>query len=397
MNNRHESENFLEVRIEKIVPNGFGLAFAEDSTVFVALAAKGDKLRVKINRRKGKTAFAEIVEIVKPSPDRTEPRCPYFGTCGGCNFQQLKYEAQLEAKVEIIRDCLSRIGKINYEREIPVIGSPRFYEYRSRAQWHVDVRGKKVGYFKGNSHDVIDVEVCPILVPEMQSLLTELRETIVWESFSGRVVEIEAAASGEDVSIYSSEIVEPTDEISFKANGNRYFYDADTFFQGNQFLIEPLIKTATNGAAGETALDLYCGVGLFTLPLAKNFTKVLGVEGYKKALDFAAKAIENARIENVGFFGENVGEWLTENLSTLGAVNFVLLDPPRSGTEKETIEGLLELKPDEISYVSCDPAILARDLRLLTETAYRIESITAIDLFPQTHHIETIVRLKLKS
>ncbi len=395
MNNEREADNTLKVKIEKIVPNGFGLAFAEGLTVFVALAAVGDKLRVKITQKKGKTAFAHIVEILEPSPDRTEPRCPYFGTCGGCNFQQLKYEAQLNAKVEIIKDCLSRIGKINYEREIPIIGSPRFYEYRSRAQWHVDVRGKKIGYFKGNSHDVIDVEVCPILVPEMQSLLTELRETIEWESFAGRIVEIEAATSGEDASIYSREILEPTEEISFTANGNRYFYDADTFFQGNQFLIEPLIDAATNGADGKTALDLYCGAGLFTLPLAKNFTKVLGVEGYKKALDFAAKAIENRQIENVGFFAENVGDWLVENVNQLGAVDFVLLDPPRSGTEKETIESLLKLKAKEISYVSCDPAILARDLRLLTETVYRIESITAIDLFPQTHHIETVVRLKL--
>lgn len=377
------------------MPNGFGLAFAEGLTVFVALAAKGDKLRVKIDRKKGKTAFAHIVEIIEPSPDRTEPRCPYFGVCGGCNFQQLEYEAQLNAKVEIIKDCLSRIGRINYAGEISIIGSPQFYQYRSRAQWHVDVRARKIGYFKAKSHDVLDVEVCPILVPEMQTLLTELRETIDWESFSGRIIEIEAAASGEEVSIYSSEILEPTTEISFDAAGNRYFYDADTFFQGNQLLIEPLIESATGGAAGAAALDLYCGAGLFTLPLAKKFGKVLGVEGYKKALDYAAKAVETAQIENVGFFAENVGDWLVENLNGLGAVDFVLLDPPRSGTERETIDGLIKLKPTEISYVSCDPAILARDLRLLTESLYRIESITAIDLFPQTHHIETIVRLKL--
>lgn len=385
----------IEVTIEKIVPNGFGLAFAEGLTVFVALAAKGDRLRVKINQKKGKTAFAHIVEIIEPSPDRIEPRCPYFGVCGGCNFQQLEYEAQLDAKVEIIKDCLSRIGRINYAGEISIIGSPQFYEYRSRAQWHVDVHARKIGYFKAKSHDVLDVEVCPILVPEMQTLLTELRETIDWESFSGRIIEIEAAASGEEVSIYSSEILEPTTEISFNAAGNRYFYDADTFFQGNQLLIEPLIEAATGGAGGAAALDLYCGAGLFTLPLAKKFGKVLGVEGYKKALDYAAKAVETAQIENVGFFAENVGEWLVENLNGLGAVDFVLLDPPRSGTERETIDGLIKLKPMEISYVSCDPAILARDLRLLTESLYRIESITAIDLFPQTHHIETVVRLKL--
>ncbi len=377
------------------MPNGFGLAFAEGMTVFVPLAARGDRLRVKINQKKGNTAFAGIVEIIEPSIDRTEPRCPYFGTCGGCNFQHLKYEAQLEAKVGIVKDCLSRIGKINYESEIPIIGSPKSYEYRARAQWHVDVRGKKIGYFKGGSHDVLDVKVCPILVPEMQSLLTELHETIEWETFAGRIVEIEAASSGEDVSIYSSEIIEPTDEINFEASGNRYFYDANTFFQGNPFLIEQLVETATGGASGENAIDLYCGVGLFTLPLARKFTKVLGVEGFEKAIEFAAKATENAALENVGFFSEPVGEWLEENIDDLGAVDFVLLDPPRSGTERGTIENLLKLKAKEISYVSCDPAILARDLRLLTESVYRIESITAIDLFPQTHHVETIVRLKL--
>ena len=378
------------------MPNGFGLAFAEGLTVFVPLAAAGDRLRVKINQKKGKTAFAEIVEIIEPSKDRTVPRCPYFGTCGGCNFQQLEYEAQLKTKVGIIKDCLSRIGKINYEREIIVVGSPQSYEYRSRAQWHVDVRGRKIGYFRGGSHDILDVEVCPILTPEMQSLLTELRETIEWETFAGRIVEIEAASGGDgkEVSVYSAEIIEPTDEISFEANGNRYFYDANTFFQGNQFLIEPLIEAAIGGAEGATAIDLYSGVGLFTLPLSKKFTKVLGVEGYKKAVEFAAKNVENAQIENVGLFCEPVGEWLSENLAELGAVDFVVLDPPRSGTERETIENLLRLKPKAISYVSCDPAILARDLRLLTESVYKIESITAIDLFPQTHHIETVVRLQ---
>ena len=115
------------------MPNGFGLAFAENLTVFVALAAKDDRLQVKIIQTKGKTAFAEIVEILEPSPDRTEPQCPYFGRCGGCNFQQLKYEAQLEAKVAIVRDCLTRIGRINYEKDIPIIGSPRSICSRSNA------------------------------------------------------------------------------------------------------------------------------------------------------------------------------------------------------------------------------------------------------------------------
>ena len=389
----YKNGDILEVSIEKIVPNGFGLAFAENLTVFVSLAAEGDKLRVKIVQLKGKTAFAEIVEITKASPHRTEPKCKYFGRCGGCDFQQMNYEAQLEAKISILRDCLSRIGKINYENEIEIIRSPHDYEYRARAAWHIETRRKKIGYFQRNSHQVIDVKTCPILTPELQNILTELRETVEWESFWAEIVEVEAANVGGEVSIYSNEIVEPTEEISFQSNGSTYFYDAQSFFQGNPFLIESLIETATKDAKGETALDLYCGVGLFTLPLAQKFGKVIGVEGYERAADFARKNIENARIENADVFCENVSDWLAENAAGLREIDFVLLDPPRAGTEKETIENLLKIKPREISYVSCEPSTLARDLRILAEN-YAIESITALDLFPQTHHVETVVRLK---
>ncbi len=392
MNKRYKIGEILEVAVEKIVPNGFGLAFAENLTVFVALAVAGERLRVKIYQLKGKTAFAEIVEIIEPSNHRVAPECVYFGRCGGCNFQQIDYETSLETKVGIIRDCLSRIGKIDWTAEIPIIPSPKSYNYRARAAWHIDTRRRKIGYFQRNSHQVIDVETCPILTPELQTTLDDLRREIEWESFWSEIVEIEAANSGQDVSIYSNEIVAPSDEISFLAKGNRYFYNANSFFQGNPFLIESLIETAVKDAKGKTALDLYCGVGLFTLPLAENFTKVIGVEGNERAVDFARKNIEQARIEHAQIFRENVGDWLAENAKDLQEIDFVLLDPPRSGTEKETIENLLKIKPKEISYVSCEPATLARDLRILSES-YSIESITALDLFPQTHHVETIVRL----
>jgi 23S rRNA (uracil1939-C5)-methyltransferase len=188
-------------------------------------------------------------------------------------------------------------------------------------------------------------------------------------------------------------MIEPTKEIYFQANGNRYFYNANSFFQGNPFLIESLIENATKNAKGETALDLYCGVGLFTLPLAENFTKVIGVEGNEKAVELARKSIEHARCEHADIFTENVSDWLTENAQDLQGIDFVLLDPPRVGTEKKIIENLLKIKPLQISYVSCEPSTLARDLRILSEN-YAIESITALDLFPQTHHVETVARLQ---
>ncbi len=391
MKNKYQVGETLNVKIEKIVPNGYGLAFAENLTVFVPLSAAGDKLRVRIYQTKNKTAFAEIVEIIEPSELRIDAPCEYFGRCGGCDFQQMNYENQLAAKLAILKDCLTRIGKINYEKEIEIIASPREFNYRARAQWHVDTRRRKVGYFQRNSHKVIDVEQCPILTEDLQQTLTEVRQTIEWESFWSDKITVEAAAANGKVSIYSDEIIEPTEEISFAAKGEQYFYSAKSFFQGNPFLIEKLIELAVSDVSGANALDLYCGVGLFTLPLARNFKKVTGIEANKDAIDFAEKSAANARLENIEFHADSVDDFLHEN--ALEDIDFILLDPPRSGAEKQTIEKIIEINPRNISYVSCEPSILARDLRLLIDAGYLIRSITAIDLFPQTHHIETIAHL----
>ncbi len=384
----------LDIDIQKIVPKGLGLAFAEKLTVFVPLSAAGDKVRIHINQLKNKTAFAEIEEIIVPSSKRIEPPCQYFGKCGGCDFQQMNYEEQLAAKLGIIHDSLQRIGKINYEHEIPMFSSPKQFGYRSRAQWHLDIRQKKIGYFRRNSHDVIDIEHCPILTPELNAALQSLRTNIDWETFSNERASIEAANGGDGaVTLFSPEIIEPTEDISFSVNGEKYLYSALSFFQGNQFLIEQLIETALNDAGGETALDLYCGVGLFTLPLARKFGQVIGVEGNDRAIDFAEKNAENAQLDNVRFVRDGVDDFLSGH--NLENTDFVLLDPPRAGTEKRTISNIIALKPKHISYVSCEPSILARDLRTFLDNGYVIESITAFDLFPQTHHVETVARLSL--
>ena len=388
------NNTIYELKIEKIVPKGLGMGFAEKMTFFVPLAARGDVVKVKINQLKGKVAFADIVEIIEPSPERTVPGCEYFGRCGGCDFQHLNYNAQLDAKVGILQDCLSRIGKIKYDGEINIIASPKEYGYRARAAWHLDTRTRRFGYFRRGSHDIIDVKHCPILTDETQQILTDLRGEVEWENLWSSRVEIEAASAGGEESIFSDEIIEPTAEIFFGAAGEKYIYSAHCFFQANSFLIEKLIETAVGGAAGENALDLYCGVGLFTLPLARKFTKVGGVEGNPKAIEYALKNLENARIENAKVFAEAVGDWLSDNQNELKDIDFVLLDPPRTGAEKETIQTILKIKPAEISYVSCEPSVLARDLRILIDGGYKIESITAIDLFPQTHHVETVVRLR---
>src|SRR2546423_12968091 len=165
----------LEVSVERVLPGGLGLAHADGRTLMVALSAPGDRLRVRIDRVKGNVAFASIVEVLEPSPQRVEPPCPYFGRCGGCDFQQLNYQAQLHAKTEIIRDCLRRIGGIDNVPDFNITPAPHEWHYRARAQWQYDSIRKRLGYFEANSHRVCDVAECAVLVPELQAQLEWLR------------------------------------------------------------------------------------------------------------------------------------------------------------------------------------------------------------------------------
>jgi 23S rRNA (uracil1939-C5)-methyltransferase len=388
----YQVNDILEVEIVKIVPRGLGLAFVEGLTVFVALAVPGDRLKVRLHEIKGKTGFAEIEEIIKPGPARIQPPCPYVGTCGGCDFQQMNYAAQLEAKVGIIRDNLHRIGKIEYEKEIAVVPSPNEFGYRLRAQWHIDGNAREIGYYARNSRKLIAIEHCPILVPELDAELNRVRAEIDWSKFWPEKGAIDAACgSNGRVSTFSPEIDLDNKEIAIDAAGETYTFSAEAFFQGNKFLIETLIATAIGDASGENALDLYSGVGLFTLPLARRFKRVTAVEDHPLAVEFARKNIANAGIENVELVTKPVGKYLAEQSAYY--IDFALLDPPRFGTEKKTVLDLIRLRPRIVSYVSCDPSVLARDLRRFLDSGYEIGSITAIDLFPQTHHVETVVRM----
>ncbi|MBK8466540.1 MAG: class I SAM-dependent RNA methyltransferase [Chloracidobacterium sp.] len=394
MKKQYTIGDILEVRIEKIVPRGLGLAFVDGLTVFVPLSVTGDKLSVRIREVKKKIAFADIVEVIEGGEQRITPPCEYFGSCGGCDFQQMNYAAQLDAKVGIIRDCLHRIGKIDYDAEINVIPSPQQFGYRSRARWHIDRDKKAIGYFRRDSHEVIDVQKCPILTPELQSALDDLRMRLNWDEIWSDKAQIEAA-NGEDgsISTYSADMAEPTSELTFEFDGNNYVYSSETFFQANKSLIPALVEAALGDAIGEAAFDLYCGVGLFTIPMAKRFGTVVGVEESGKSVKFAKRNVYTSGQTNVRLASQSVAKFLMENQKK--GLDFILIDPPRSGTEKQTIPKIARLKPAHISYVSCEPSILARDLSILIDAGYKIEKITALDMFPQTHHVETVVRLSV--
>src|SRR3954469_24041241 len=250
----------LEVTIERILPGGVGLAHAEGRTVFVALAAPGDHLRVRVESVRGRVLFASIVEVLSPSPARVEPPCPYFGRCGGCDFQQLDYRAQLFAKVEIIRDCLRRVARIEPPSEIHITPSPLEWRYRSRARWQHDPVRNFLGYYERGSHRVCDVVECPVAAPEVQDRLTRLRELMRDGALPPDAAEFEAVAGDEGVALAPA--VEPEDEREQTRliAGERYRFDAGCFFQINHSLLEPLVREGLRDVLketeGETAINL---------------------------------------------------------------------------------------------------------------------------------------------
>ena len=380
--------SFLDVTIERLLPGGVGLAHADGLTLFVSLAAPGDEVRVRIDRVQGKVAFASIHEIIKSSPVRVEPPCPYFGRCGGCDFQQLTYESQLQAKVDIIKDCLQRIAKVLEPVDIKIHPSPE-WQYRARALWQTDADRKWLGYYVRGSREVCDVEYCAVLVPELQQTLESLRTTI---ETATSVRDIAAVAGDEGVSVDPPMAGFEPREISRTIAGERYHFSAKSFFQINHQLLPALIQEAIGSAKGKVAIDLYCGVGLFTLPLARRFTQVIGVEANERATRFARVNLELAQLNNAQVFAADVGNWLLS--PEVGSTpDLLLLDPPRTGAENKVISGILSMKPTCIVYVSCDPATLARDLKKLLAGGYSLDTVTAFDMFPQTHHVETVVRL----
>ncbi len=391
------------------------MGHAEGRTIFVSLAAPGDVARVRIDRTRGKIAFASIVELVEPSPDRVDPLCPYFGRCGGCDFQQLSYRAQLDAKVEIIRDCLRRIAGLASPPEISITPSPNEWRYRSRANWQVEsvarplgraagitsfepsptvgslpAQSRKVGYFERGSHVVCDVEDCVVLDAQLELTLETVREVT---HFPDSLSEVDAVAGDEGVSLTPPIGSYGPVEVTRMLAGETYTFSAAAFFQINHALLEALIASALKDQRGTKAVDLYCGVGLFTLPLARRFFQVIAVEGNLVSASFASRNLRDADLNNCIVVDQPVERWLESNVDTIGVVDFLVVDPPRSGIEKEARAGLAQLRPRRIGYVSCDPATLARDLKDLFSAGYSLDSIAAFDMFPQTHHVETVVHL----
>lgn len=438
----------MDVTIEKLIYGGDGLAHHEGSTVFVPFVLPAERVAVSPVEQKKKFVRARVDQLLESSPQRKLPPCPYFGVCGGCNYQHIPYEAQLQYKAEILRETLRRIGRIDWTGEIKTHASPP-WGYRNRAQWKIrpplestggatqasagttDKANAKldIGYFRANSTALCAVEDCAILSPLLLKTLLALRQALAEGVLPRELREIEAfsnetAAPGNSKLLlianfagFPSRIAEHAETIrrvvpdavsilfhdpshdrmelfgpgflETEAAGVKYRVGHFSFFQVNRFLIDDLARTVCDEETGRLALDLFAGVGLFSIPLAKHFERVIAVESNPAAVrDLETNMRGQGTIE---VRTADVERFLERNKER---PEFVVLDPPRDGLAPEAAKRLGRLQPARITYVSCEPPTLARDLAVLLEAGYACSEIHMFDLFPQTFHMETVVRLR---
>jgi 23S rRNA (uracil1939-C5)-methyltransferase len=394
----------IEVSVEKLIYGGAGLARTEERVIFVPGAAPGDRLRVRITSVEKRHLEAEIVAILEPSPSRRAAPCKYFGDCGGCQIQHLDYKAQLSTKAEFIRDSLARIGHIKWPMPIEVKHGPEL-GYRSRAQFKIDRAAEplKIGYYRAGSQDVCDVEVCPILSPDLNEALGRLRSARSEIASSDLPYsKIEVVAGENRVAALPAVADLRTEAVERSVLGIKYRYDPECFFQVNHLMLETLVEAVIGERTGKLAIDLYAGVGLFALQLARRYRRVMATEVSKRAASRAGHNIRLNQMENLEFSDLSAERWLSTMLPRgkrdkkpkIEGVDLVVLDPPRAGASGKVLAELINLKPAEIVYVSCDPSTLARDLRILIDAGFDLQSVIGVDLFPQSYHIETVASLK---
>lgn len=441
----------MEITIEKLIYGGDGLArLPADSqgrrkAAFVPLVLPGETVDARVLEEKPGFVRAQLEKVITPSPDRIAPQCPYFGKCGGCQYQHTGYEQQLLLKKSILRETIERIAKVELP-EISAHTSPSWH-YRNRTRMHVHHEPEfAIGYYHMGSRKLLPVRECPISAEVIGRALMAVWE--IGSEIPKEVAEVEFFCSHDEqqlmielwvqgtssdlekkfqpvadrlqaelpelvsvavlrrpgVSKTTSESVAAPEldgssgpaallgvfgesALTYQAAGFDYRVSAGSFFQTNRFLAKELVALATANRAGKMAFDLYAGVGLFSLPLARSFGQVVAVEASPSSLaDLRHNAPTNVRV-----VASTTEQFLARKQKQ--SPEFVLVDPPRAGLGPKVADAIAWLEAGEIGYVSCDPSTQARDLSPLLKAGYRIAEAHLIDLFPQTYHIESFIRL----
>jgi len=456
----------LKLNIEKAIYGAAGLARAEGKAVFVPMALPGETVEVATKREKSSFAEAELLEVLATSPDRVAAPCPYYGACGGCQYQHASYEAQLAMKRNILEETLGRAGL----RDLPEIATHARepWGYRNRIRLHVDAANHALGYRRRGSHALLPVEFCPIAAPLLETAIAALGDVFREEKSGSWCAEVELFINEESSTLLLSlgqrqgaraglsdlqqvcEVAreripalrgaglfapaaprdtrqgtrrgrggqkaladEPDGEAAagsllavwgegtlvYRVGGNRYRVSLGAFFQGNRFLVDKLTELATTGPGGALAWDLFAGVGLFAQVLTGRFDRVVAVEGSPISAGNLRQNLPEGKDRVVASstlaFLERFLERPPE-LKKREVPDLVVLDPPRAGLGAQASSLLARVRSPHITYVSCDPATLSRDLRVMVDAGYTISQLDLLDMFPQTFHLETVARLRLR-
>jgi len=407
--------DLLTVKLEKLTYGGDALGRVPDPlmgtggrVVFVPFALPGETVRIRVIDQKRGHMRGELVEVLDPSAERITPKCIHFGVCGGCHYQHLSYTAQLQVKTDILRDQLTRIGKIQGPPVQPMEASPQEWNYRNHVQFHLSAAGE-LGYIRANGRDMFPISECHLPEATLNKLWPSLEfdpglglqrislrlgmedETmLVLESDATEPPELELEANlsvvhlaGEDVVVMAGD-----DHLTISVKERAFRVSAASFFQVNTLMAGRMVQHLLDHLAvspATTLLDIYCGVGLFSAFFAGHVGRLIGIEASASACeDFAANLDE---FENVEVY-EAPAETVLPGLDV--RPDIAIVDPPRAGLDKLALDALMALRPARLAYVSCDPSTLARDAARLIAGGYRLLQVTPFDLFPQTSSIESI-------
>lgn len=445
----------VTVDITDMGQDGEGIGKVEGYTLFVKDAVIGDRVQVKVMKAKKSYGYARLLEILIPSPDRVDPRCPCARQCGGCQIQALSYASQLKFKEEKVRSCLERIGGFERIPLQPIIGMESPYRYRNKAQFPIG-RGKDgrpvAGFYAGRTHTIIPQEDCVLGIRENQSILEVIlgfmeeysipayreedgtglvRHVLIRSGFATRELMVCLVINGEtlpkaqvlverlkDIAGIASislnintartnvilgdrvEVLWGKPYIEDVLDGVRYQISPLSFYQVNPIQTRELYRKALQYAGlhgTETVWDLYCGIGTISLFLAGQAGHVYGVEIVPPAIEDARKNAQLNGIENAEFFVGKAEEVLPRKYQEEQiSADVIVVDPPRKGCDSAVLETMLQIRPKRIVYISCDPATLARDLKILCQGRYKLQKVQPVDMFPHTTHVETVVGLQRK-
>lgn len=380
--------------------------------IFVAFGAPGETVRVELIESHERWARAVLLEVLKPSHERVEPRCQHYGVCGGCHYQHLSYAEQLAAKRAIIVDQLARIGGLPQAQVLPTIGAPQEWNYRNHLQFRLDSAGS-LSFSKAHSQELLPIQECHLPEPALNALWPQIEieplpalDRIAIRSFDPDEqlvilhgqgepdfeLEIDLPGSVAWLSPELATVLAGDGHLAAEVNGRDFIVSAGSFFQVNSWLTPTLVEVALGAlqlSAGQTCLDLYAGVGLFSAFIAEAGARVIAVEESPwGARDFELNLAAFDSIELYEGAVEQVLPQLQEDPHS------ILVDPPRAGLGRAVVDQITRLAPDRLVYVSCDPATLARDANQLAAAGYKLLWVQPLDMFPQTYHIESVSLLQ---